>query len=681
MPEANNSGNNFHQSLYLNSTSLLAPCDPAASFPIGALYTPVPASSDIPVVASPPQSCANCRAFKSIHTPSTASGEWHCIFCLHLNRQQASTLPKDEVIDYIIHPTTPPSLQSDTASYLILVVDLRQSNAKGWETVAGAVHQALTRIAETDVNVGLITVANSLAVYQLGHPREHYLHVDTLPLKFDYTADAQLKQQLLVPLITHQDAVQSAISGLRPCTSAGKNDLCSPLASGITAAVCCMKLVRGLKRIAVLCPSALDAPINEIGVEVLEGVFEQAAAADVMVDVLATGSPHLLSPLCTAAKLTGGISVIHSEITTAFCRNVELLLTDGTQNLRCTIQVRTSSAVGVDSVIGSFLQLDERTVLLRPCQSIAMYFSCRKLPDHPSLWIQIVGTWINKDKLLVQRVLTCKLLATPKRRMVVQGLDSRLTALLVAKRWVEQALIVQAASDRKESEILKRKVGRHLYDIIASRGETTDSPTDGWFTGPCRYSIPRDMVALAKGMYNLQHGPLLGCHGTDAAKSHLLGHTFLMANLIVGALILVPELHVLMSLNSNFMKVEPVDIIVLICLAGVLDCGHCVYVWLGEQRNVAGEVESKAVSYAESLCQQRFPLPEIIVVKPGSKQEKEFFALLLPGSRDSAALQCKQLPLLSAVLDRTIANAVARCPETSRPSFYEWLFKNDLKLV
>jgi len=126
--------------------------------------------------------------------------------------------------------------------------------------------------------------------------------------------------------------------------------------------------------------------------------------------------------------------------------------------------------------------------------------------------------------------------------------------------------------------------------------------------------------------------------------------------------------------------VPPVDLALFFSIAGVLDCGLVIYIWLGKL--LEGSTEQRILEACRRLAQEiacsRAPEADIVVVKQDTRDERAVLQHLIPICSDLPDIQLRQLPILPGFSKNEIAAAVAVGDSSEgHSSLYQWLYNND----
>lgn len=88
--------------------------------------------------------------------------------------------------------------------------------------------------------------------------------------------------------------------------------------------------------------------------------------------------------------------------------------------------------------------------------------------------LQTAVSWTAEDGSFVHRVVTQRLQVTSSRVSALRGVDCETSALLLAKRVMQEARVRDAASNSREAEKLQRAIGESalhaLYVLLSNRG-------------------------------------------------------------------------------------------------------------------------------------------------------------------------------------------------------------------
>ena len=76
--------------------------------------------------------------------------------------------------------------------------------------------------------------------------------------------------------------------------------------------------------------------------------------------------------------------------------------------------------------------------------------------------LQVVVSWTAEDGCSVHRVVTQQLQPTTSRAAALKGTDSKMAALLLAKRIIQEAFKTGAAGSKHASEKLRQAIGELL---------------------------------------------------------------------------------------------------------------------------------------------------------------------------------------------------------------------------
>ncbi|GAB4818076.1 hypothetical protein N2152v2_005122 [Parachlorella kessleri] len=303
----------------------------------------------------------------------------------------------------------------------------------------------------------------------------------------------------------------------------------------------------------------------------MSSLANRAALSGVTIDVVAGGpDPDQISAVSPLAQGTAGLFVQHRACDEAFAANI-ISAVRRPAGLTASLEVRTSSGLAVRDTYGAVVPLfaagrpsdqwqaltggaapppprwlNRRTWHYRcspPNDSggVTLVLYCDKPPMQTYVYVQVVWSWVDEVGNRVQRIVTRRLSTTHNPVSVVEALNPGVAAIVWAKTLVAQALEKGAAFDRKEAEILRRSLGKRLFEFVCKFGFPVEG-SRGWFSGPSSFALPGSFLPIAHTLYCLHRGPMLH-HGRSQ-------HPEERALLQLSQVMCVPSLYLLTHLPN-----------------------------------------------------------------------------------------------------------------------------------
>lgn len=256
-------------------------------------------------------------------------------------------------------------------------------------------------------------------------------------------------------------------------------------------------------------------------------------------------------------------------------------------------------------------------------------------------------------------------------------------------------LPVPASTDGKVIRLCCLCAVDELKAISMDYGDPATT-SQGWFTGPTRYFLPRGSLPLAEMAYLidqhiLQFGKSIDNGGRACFFQLLLSSTFGLAKHMC-----LPKLHVLLpgprtTARPEFVPglagpalelqaVPPVDLALFLSTAAVLDCGTAVYILHQDQMDE--RILEACLQLAQHIACSRQPHADVLNVTKGSAAHQAVLEVIRPIVADNNDLRWRQLPLLHGFSTGEIEMGVEKAAScmVPRPSLCQWLRRQNVLL-
>ena len=119
------------------------------------------------------------------------------------------------------------------------------------------------------------------------------------------------------------------------------------------------------------------------------------------------------------------------------------------------------------TALPAYLYLSDASKIKKQCLALYQKTECNALPpQQSSILLQTIVSWTAEDGSFVHRVVTRRLQVTTSRVSALRGVDCETSALLLAKRVMQEARVRDAASNPREAEKLQRAIGEHSLLLL-----------------------------------------------------------------------------------------------------------------------------------------------------------------------------------------------------------------------
>eukprot|EP00301_Raphidiophrys_heterophryoidea_P004533 c11963_g1_i3.p1 GENE.c11963_g1_i3~~c11963_g1_i3.p1 ORF type:complete len:396 (-),score=105.69 c11963_g1_i3:1182-2369(-) len=380
---------------------------------------------------------------------------------------------------------------------------------------------------------------------------------------------------------------------------------------------------------------------------------------------------------------TGGRTLLYNVFDQNHLRDL-IVCINGETAQATRLEVVTSAPLYVSHIMGPALTLDSTETIPKQeklnrtnCvissvsrdSSYSVYLGTEDVVLADQVYVQVCIHLVTSEGDCVERVFTKELRTTGNVVNFVSSVDTKVAAVLAAKR------IALQAYKHSTHEAIKSLIGR-VKHIASAFGQFFPN-----YSGRDVHVVPPELSELVYLLYMMRIGPMLGVllqHEDNIAALQCL---FIHAPPAASLRLLLPD--VLMcgpSGSQQYVMCETLalqsDYVLLV------DHQTDIFIWSG--RNTAtpefDRVRAQCEEFANKVASQRYPCAVIKTFKEGASMARWLQCRMVPSHKDRTDLQPHFFPQIASLTPQQRNELTARLPITDEKSLHQWLWGLDIAI-